>query len=108
MIGPVLERARLRVQSFRSGHSWLLWWLVAGFFAVGLLPLNVALAAEQFDVWPLAAFVAGIAQSTALVLLLVRPKAATALQFLASSCWRWPYRPTRGRRGRSRSPGCSR
>ncbi|WP_239161030.1 sensor histidine kinase [Virgisporangium ochraceum] len=82
MIRPVLERARLRVQSFRSGHSWLFWWLVAGFFALGLLPLNVALAAEEFDVWPLAAFVAGIAQSTALVLLLVRPKAATALQFL--------------------------
>jgi signal transduction histidine kinase len=84
---PVLERTLLRVRSFPSrlvsGHSWLLWWLVAGFFAVGLLPLNVALAAEQFDVPPLVALVAGIGQSTALVLILVRPRAATALHFAA-------------------------
>src|SRR5690349_1753863 len=40
-------------------------------------------AATQFDVRPLVAFVAGIGQSTALVLLLVRPWAAVALQFLA-------------------------
>jgi signal transduction histidine kinase len=88
-IHPVPERALQRVRAFPtrifSGHSWLVPWLVAGFFAVGLLPLNVALAAEEFDVWPLAAFVAGIAQSTALVLILVRPWAATALQFLGAA-----------------------
>jgi len=48
-----------------------------------LLPLNVALAAAEFDVPPLVAFVAGVGQSTALVLLLVRPWAAVALQLLA-------------------------
>jgi signal transduction histidine kinase len=52
-----------------------------GAIAVVALPLNVALAAENFAVNPLVAFVAGIGQSTALVLLLVRPWAATALQF---------------------------
>jgi signal transduction histidine kinase len=63
--------------------SWLLPWLIAGLLAVALLPLNVVLGVLKFDVLPLVAFVAGIAQSVALVLILVRPQAATALQFLA-------------------------
>ncbi|GAA3392317.1 sensor histidine kinase [Cryptosporangium minutisporangium] len=63
--------------------SWLLPWLVAGFLALALLPLNVALAAEQFDVLPLIALVAGIGQSVALILIMVRPWTATAVQFLA-------------------------
>jgi signal transduction histidine kinase len=62
--------------------SWLLPWLVTGLLAFVLLPLNVALAAAEFDVPPLVAFVAGIGQSAALLLILVRPGAATALQFL--------------------------
>lgn len=59
------------------------WWLVAGLLALIALPLNVALAAEEFGVHPLVAFGAGIAQSTALVLVLVRLRWATALQFVA-------------------------
>jgi signal transduction histidine kinase len=60
-----------------------LWWLVTGVLALGLLLVNVALAASEFDVPVLVAFVAGSAQSAALLLILVRPTAATALQFLA-------------------------
>jgi signal transduction histidine kinase len=67
----------------RPELAWLLWWVGTGLLALGLLPLNVGLPAEQFDVYPLVAFAAGIAQSTALLLVLVRPTAATALQFLA-------------------------
>jgi signal transduction histidine kinase len=63
--------------------SWLLPWLIAGLLAVTLLPLNVTLAVSSFDVLPLIAFVAGLAQSTALVLILVWSRAATALQFVA-------------------------
>jgi signal transduction histidine kinase len=63
--------------------SWLMPWLVAGFIAFAALPLNVTLAVMSFDVLPLVAFAAGIGQSTALVLILIRPRAATALQFLA-------------------------
>jgi signal transduction histidine kinase len=65
------------------GLSWLRWWLVTCLLALALFPLNVALAAEEFDVPPLVAFVAGIGQSTALILVLVRPRAAIALQLLA-------------------------
>ena len=67
----------------RPALSWLLPWLITGFLAVFLLPLNVGLAADQFDVPPLIAFVAGIGQSTALLLVLVRPSAAIALQLVA-------------------------
>jgi signal transduction histidine kinase len=63
--------------------SWLLPWVIAGILAFTLLPLNVTLAVSQFEVLPLVALLAGIAQSTALVLILVRPREATALQFLA-------------------------
>jgi signal transduction histidine kinase len=61
----------------------LLWWLVTSLLAIGLLFFNVALAASEFDVPPLAAFVAGIGQSAALILIRVRPTAATTLQLLA-------------------------
>jgi signal transduction histidine kinase len=67
----------------RPALTWLLPWLIAGLLALALLPLNVALSALDFDVLPLIAFLAGIGQSTALVLILIRPRAATALQFLA-------------------------
>jgi signal transduction histidine kinase len=67
----------------RPALSWLLGWLITGFLALLLLPINAGLAAEQYDVPPLVAFVAGIGQSTALILIMVRPTAATALQLLA-------------------------
>jgi signal transduction histidine kinase len=63
--------------------SRLLWWLVTSLLALGLLFFNVALSATEFEVWPLVAFLAGIGQSAALILILVRPREATALQFLA-------------------------
>jgi signal transduction histidine kinase len=67
----------------RPEFSWLWWWLFTGLLALVLLPLNAALGAEEFDVSPPVAFVAGVGQSTALVLTLVQPRAAVALQFLA-------------------------
>ena len=67
----------------REKLSNLLWWLIAGALALALLIVNVALAASAFDVPLFVAFVAGSAQSAALMLILVRPNAATALQFLA-------------------------
>jgi signal transduction histidine kinase len=70
-------------QRDRSLLSWLLPWLIAGFLAILMLPLNVGMSAEDFNVPPLVAFVAGIAQSAALVLVVVRPRAATAVQLLA-------------------------
>jgi signal transduction histidine kinase len=79
-----------------AGLSWLLWWVVTGLLALGLLPLNVALAAEQFDVAPLVAFVAGIGQSAALVLILVRPWVATALQFAAVAAFAMALPPDSG------------
>ncbi|MDG4787203.1 histidine kinase [Micromonospora sp. WMMD1102] len=63
--------------------SWLRWWLVAGLLALVALPVNAALGAMMFGVHPVAAVLAGIAQSAALLLLLVRLREATALQFLA-------------------------
>jgi len=63
-------------------RSWLLWWLATGVLALVLLPVNVGLAADEFDVHPLIALVAGIGQSTALILILVRPAVAIALQLL--------------------------
>jgi signal transduction histidine kinase len=63
--------------------SSLLWWLVTSLLALVLLFFNVALAASVFGVPPLVAFGAGIGQSAALILILVRPTAATALQLLA-------------------------
>ena len=67
----------------RPEFARLLWWLFTGSLALALLILNVALGASAFGVPLLVAFVAGSAQSAALVLILVRPTAATALQFLA-------------------------
>jgi signal transduction histidine kinase len=75
--------ARERRGHRRPALSWLLWWLGTGLFALALAFFNVAVAASELDVPPAAAFVAGIGQSAALVLILVRPRAATALQFLA-------------------------
>jgi len=75
--GPGPDRHR------RPVLSSLLWWLGTSLLALGLLFFNVALAASEFDVPALVAFVAGIGQSAALVLILVRPTAATALQLLA-------------------------
>jgi signal transduction histidine kinase len=63
--------------------SWLLWWLGTGLLALALAFFNVAVAASEFDVPPLAAITAGIGQSAALMVILIRPRAATALQFLA-------------------------
>jgi signal transduction histidine kinase len=63
--------------------SSLLWWLITSLLALVLLFFNVALAASEFGVPPLVAFAAGIGQSAALILVLVRPTAATALQLLA-------------------------
>ncbi|WP_444948040.1 sensor histidine kinase [Micromonospora ureilytica] len=71
------------VRNRRPVLSWLLWWLVAGLLALVALPLNAALGALTFGVHPVAAVLAGIAQSAALLLLLVRLREATALQFLA-------------------------
>lgn len=61
----------------------LLWWLGTSALALGLMFFNVALAASEFKVAALAAFVAGVGQSAALVLLLVRPTAATVLQLVS-------------------------
>ncbi len=63
--------------------AWLLPWLVTSLLAVVLLPLNAGLAATQFDVPPLIAIGAGLGQSAALIGVLIRPRAASALQFLA-------------------------
>ncbi|MEV4758149.1 histidine kinase [Micromonospora sp. NPDC049559] len=63
--------------------SWLLWWLGTSLPALTLALINVGMATSEFDVPPLPAFVAGVGQSAALIMVLVRPRAATALQFLA-------------------------
>ena len=63
--------------------SSLLWWLGTSLLAIGLLIVNVAVAASEFEVPALVALVAGLGQSGALVLILVRPTAATALQLVA-------------------------
>jgi len=63
--------------------SWLLWWLIAGGFALVALPVNATLGAQLFGIHPIAAVLTGIAQSAALPLVLVRPREATALQLLA-------------------------
>jgi signal transduction histidine kinase len=90
--GLMRVRRRSRVAAWVAGRlralapgglSWLLGRLGLGALAIALLPFNVALPADSFDVPPLVAFVAGIAQSTALLLILVRPRAATAVQFAA-------------------------
>jgi signal transduction histidine kinase len=81
--GPAVVSVKGAAQQHRPVLSWLLPWLIGGALAFALLPLNVVLAVSSFDVLPLVAFVAGIGQSTALVLTLVRPWAATGLQFLA-------------------------
>jgi signal transduction histidine kinase len=81
--GPPVALATDLGRRHRPVLVWLLPWLVAGLLAVVFLPLTVTLAVTRFDVLPLIAFVAGIAQSAALVLILVRPLAATTLQFLA-------------------------
>jgi signal transduction histidine kinase len=73
------------VDGRRPVLSGLLWWLLTGLLALALLPLNTAVVATQFGVQPLIAFTAGMGQSTALVLILARPRAATALQFVATA-----------------------
>ncbi|MFD2091417.1 sensor histidine kinase [Blastococcus deserti] len=89
LLSPLRERVRTRRGQDgdhgpdRPALSWLLPWLATGLFAVVLLALNVGLAAAEFDVPPLVAVTAGIGQSAALILILVRPAEATALQFLA-------------------------
>ncbi|MFF5051690.1 sensor histidine kinase [Micromonospora sp. NPDC000663] len=88
-VSAKLDSSRQRVSlpgvdgSRRPMLAWLLWWLITGLLTLAALPLNVALAAVKFSVHPLVAFVAGIGQSTALILILVRPRAATVLQFLS-------------------------
>ena len=59
------------------------WWLGVAVPALGLAFFNMAVAASELDVPPAAALPAGLAQSVALILILVHPRAATALQFLA-------------------------
>src|SRR6185437_862571 len=61
----------------------LWWWLGTGLPALALAFFNVAVAASELGVPPAAAFLAGVGQSAALVLILVRPRAATVLQFSA-------------------------
>jgi signal transduction histidine kinase len=63
--------------------SWLLWWLIAGGFALVALPVNATLGAQLFGMHPIAAVLTGIAQSAALPFVLIRPREATALQLLA-------------------------
>jgi len=67
----------------RPMFSWLLWRLVTGLLALGSLPFNAGLAVEEFEIPTPAALVAAVGQSAALILILVRPRAATAVQFLA-------------------------
>lgn len=69
--------------SGRPVLSWLLWWVITGLIAIALLFFNVALAAAEAGVPPLIAFVAGLGQSAALLLILLRPAVAAACQFLA-------------------------
>ncbi|WP_328475075.1 hypothetical protein OHA21_17345 [Actinoplanes sp. NBC_00393] len=66
-----------------SRLSALLWWLGTGLLALGLLFVNVGVAVSEFHVTPVVAVLAGLGQSAALVLILIRPTAATLLQFLA-------------------------
>jgi signal transduction histidine kinase len=61
----------------------LVWWVVTGLLALVLLFFNMAVSAVEFEVPPLVVFVAASGQSTALILIRVRPRAATVLQFLA-------------------------
>jgi signal transduction histidine kinase len=61
----------------------LLWWFGVGTLAAALLVVTVTISATAYDVPLLIAFVAGTAQAAALPLILVRPLAATALQFAA-------------------------
>ncbi|MGV9214354.1 sensor histidine kinase [Micromonospora sp. RB23] len=63
--------------------TWLLWWLVAGGLALLALSANAALGAQLFGINPTVAVLAGLAQGVALLLVLVRPREATALQLLA-------------------------
>ena len=61
----------------------LLWWLSTGAIAPAALIVNVILNASVFHVPLFITFVAGVAQSAALMLVLFRPTAATAMQLLA-------------------------
>jgi signal transduction histidine kinase len=65
-------------QSFPAA---LFWWLFTGALALVLLLINVLVAVGVYHVSLLPAFVAGSAQSAALLLILLRPQEATALQF---------------------------
>ena len=64
-------------------RSALPWWSGTSLLALGLLLLNVPPAITEFDVPPLVAWIAGLGQSAALVLVLLRPAVATALQLVA-------------------------
>jgi signal transduction histidine kinase len=58
------------------------WWLGVGSFAMAALIVNLTLAVTTFGVVFVVAFLAAVAQSAALLLLLVNPAAATAVQCL--------------------------
>ncbi len=58
-------------------------WLGTVLPALALAFFNTAVAASELDVPPAAALLAGIGQSTALVLTLIRPRTATVVQLLA-------------------------
>lgn len=77
------KHTRIRLRGRRPVLSSMLWWLVAGGLAVIALPVNAALGAQMFGLHPMVAVLAGIAQSAALPLILVRPREATALQLVA-------------------------
>ncbi|WP_433365130.1 sensor histidine kinase [Actinoplanes sp. CA-142083] len=77
--GPDRKQRRLR----RPALSPVLWWAGTSLFALLLLFFNVGVAASEFDVSPVVALVAGFGQSAALVLILIRPTEATALQLLS-------------------------
>jgi signal transduction histidine kinase len=79
----VTARLRWDEQHGQPVPAGSLWWLVTGALAFVLLIVNLALATPAFDVPLLVAFLAATGQSAALVLILIRPTAATALQFLS-------------------------
>jgi signal transduction histidine kinase len=64
-----------------QGYVVLFWWLFTSLLALALLLVNVIVTVRVYGVSLLPAFVAASAQSAALLLILVRPLAATALQF---------------------------
>jgi signal transduction histidine kinase len=59
----------------------LLWWLLTGTVAIALFIVNVTVASGAYGVPLLVAFLAGLAQSAALPLVLWRPPVAAVVQF---------------------------